>query len=235
MRGGGLPGLLSVPVFYRLVQGLVLIHNGLGKGLALIDGEGLEPEIVVEHIVQCVVKQGVVGRLGHRAVELVVDAVILDDVVGAVMALIGLQTFPDIVKVALGGPLGGQLSTGHLQIDAHFQYIVDGLVVQGDDLDTLTPAEPDVILLLQLQQGLSHRGTADAQLLTDGLLGVDGVGLKALIENGLFDQAIGLLFIGGCFDLPVPGKDPSDRIILGQGESLSFWLYCVCNIFLLPR
>ena len=79
MRGGGLPGLLSVPVFYRLVQGLVLIHNGLGKGLALIDGEGLEPEIVVEHIVQGVVKQGVVGRLGHRAVELVVDAVILDE------------------------------------------------------------------------------------------------------------------------------------------------------------
>ena len=112
---------------------------------------------------------------------------------------------------------------------------MDGLVVQGDDLDTLTPAEPDVILLLQLQQGLSHRGTADAQLLTDGLLGVDGVGLKALIENGLFDQAIGLLFIGGCFDLPVPGKDPSDRIILGHGEILSFRLYCVCNIFLLLR
>ena len=64
-------------------------------------------------------------------------------------------------------------------------------------LHPLAPGEGDIAVLLELQQSLPHRGSADAQLLADVVLGVDGPYPKPVEEDRLLDQAVCLFFIRG--------------------------------------
>ncbi len=71
------------------------------------------------------------------------------------------------------------------------------LVRHRHHLHPLAPGEGDIAVLLELQQSLPHRGSADAQLLADVVLGVDGPYPKPVEEDRLLDQAVCLFFIRG--------------------------------------
>ena len=84
----GAARLLGVVLLDGRIDRIVLLPDGIGAAVALIDGKNLKAEIMIEDIVYGVVQQIVVCGQSHSPVKLMVQPVAEDNILGVEISIV---------------------------------------------------------------------------------------------------------------------------------------------------